>query len=100
QNYPNPFNPSTTIEYSIPVNSTHYKVGSKQYQESSIQHQVSVSLKVYDILGREVTTLVNKKQQPGHHLVKWNGANNLSGTYFYRIQIGDYTETKKMLLIK
>ena len=81
QNYPNPFNPSTTLKYGIPKESY-------------------ITLKVYDILGREVATLVNKQQKAGYYEVDWNAANNSSGIYFYRIQAGDFAETKKMILMK
>jgi len=86
QNYPNPFNPSTVISYSIPNVSF-------------------VSLKIYDILGREVKTLVNKEQNIGIHNVQWNGENNYgskvsSGIYLYKIEAGNFIMTKKMLLIK
>jgi hypothetical protein len=121
QNYPNPFNPATTIEYSIPVISKQYAVGSKQktedgiqksenknqhqvssnqYLESSIQHQVSVSLKVYDILGREVATLVDSKQKPGAYKVEFSAGGLASGIYFYSLRSGNYYETKKMMLLK
>jgi len=86
QNYPNPFNPSTTIEYSLPTRS-------------------NVNISVYNILGRKVTTLINKNQTAGNHSVTWNGANNQnqqvsSGIYFYRIETNDFTTTKKMTLLK
>lgn len=81
QNYPNPFNPSTTIEYSIP--------------QAGL-----VTIKIFDILGREVTTLVNEEKQRGNHEVKFNGSNLSSGIYFYRLQAGSFVETKKMLLLK
>jgi GH35 family endo-1,4-beta-xylanase len=81
QNYPNPFNPSTNIRYSI-VNAA------------------KVTLKVYDILGREVQTLVNKEQAPGHYVVKFNAENLASGVYLYRITAGDFTATKKLMLLK
>jgi len=81
QNFPNPFNPTTTIEYALP--------------EAS-----HVTLDVYDILGRKVTTLVSELKQPGYHQVTWNAADQTSGMYFYKIQAGDFTETKKMLLLK
>ncbi len=81
QNYPNPFNPSTIIRYSIP------KTG-------------LVTLKVYDILGREVTTLVNENKTPGNYSVTFNGNNLSSGIYFYRISAGRYSETKKFILLK
>lgn len=81
QNYPNPFNPSTKIEYQLPVNG-------------------KVVLKVFDILGREVTTLVNEIQQAGFKEVEFNAKNLSSGIYIYRIQSADFTKTLKMQLVK
>ncbi|MBI1936791.1 MAG: T9SS type A sorting domain-containing protein [Ignavibacteriales bacterium] len=87
QNYPNPFNPSTMIEYRIP------------FVETLLQQ---VTLKIYDILGREVATLVNKHHQPGNHSVvfKTEGTDLSSGIYFYKLTAGSYQLTKKMLLLK
>ncbi|KAA0238043.1 MAG: T9SS C-terminal target domain-containing protein, partial [Chlorobiota bacterium] len=59
-----------------------------------------VSLKIYDILGSEVVTLVNAEQQPGYYEVQFNGSNLASGMYVYRLQAGEYISTKKMLMIK
>jgi hypothetical protein len=81
QNYPNPFNPMTKIKYDLPVTSR-------------------VTLRVYDILGRVVLTLVNKRQSTGSYQVQWNAVNMPSGIYFYRLQAGSFTETKKLLLLK
>lgn len=81
QNYPNPFNPSTTIGYQLPSNSF-------------------VVLRVYDILGREVRILVNEHQIAGEHLVTFDASGLPSGVYFYRLQVGNYTESKKLLLVK
>jgi hypothetical protein len=81
QNYPNPFNPSTTITFSLPQRS-------------------KVTLKVYDILGRQVAELMNEEAAAGKHLLRWNAKGLASGTYFYRLQAGDYTDIKKMLLLK
>jgi hypothetical protein len=81
QNYPNPFNPSTTIKYDLPIESR-------------------VSLKVFDILGREVATLVNEDQKAGYKSTVWNGAGLASGIYYYRLQAGDFTATRKLLLLK
>ena len=81
QNYPNPFNPSTTIRYSI--------------SKSGL-----VQLKIYDILGREVAQLVNEEKSAGTHEVKFNGTNLSSGIYFYRITSGNFTQTKKLMLLK
>lgn len=81
QNYPNPFNPVTTIKYSIP--------------ESG-----NVSLKVYDILGNEVASLVNEEKARGVHSVTFNAGSLSSGVYFYKIQAGSYSSTRKMLLLK
>lgn len=88
QNYPNPFNPSTTIEYSVPVANNQLK---------QTQH---VSLKIYDALGREVQTLVSKQQKPGNYSVKFSANNLPSGVYFYRLNIGAKSLTKKMVLLK
>lgn len=87
QNYPNPFNPSTKIKYSIPHSTEYYSVQ-------------QVTLKIYDILGREVTTLVNKEQEPGNYELVFNAAKLPSGTYFYKVTSGKYSETKKLLLLK
>ncbi len=84
QNYPNPFNPTTTIEYSIPETG----------------YIPSVQIKIYDILGREVATLVNEIQQPGNYSVQFNAANLSSGIYFYRLKAGDFMQTRKMILMK
>ena len=88
QNYPNPFNPSTTIKYTIP--------GSTEYN-SVLQN---VKLNIYDILGREVATLINQKQKPGSYVVEFMGNELPSGIYFYRLQAGNFIETKKMILLK
>ncbi|MBI1932092.1 MAG: T9SS type A sorting domain-containing protein [Ignavibacteriales bacterium] len=81
QNFPNPFNPETKISYSIAENS-------------------NVTLKVYNILGSEIATLVNKKQNSGNYEVSFNAVNISSGIYFYTLQSGNYTQTKKMVLVK
>ncbi len=81
QNYPNPFNPTTTIEYIIPQSRF-------------------VSLKVFDILGREVKTLVNRQELPGTYKVQFDGSGIASGVYFYRIQAGEFLATKKFILLK
>ncbi len=81
QNFPNPFNPSTSIQYTV---------GNKQF----------VSLKVYDVLGNEVATLVNEEQQAGVHSINFNSAHLSSGVYFYRLETGKFSETKSMILIK
>jgi hypothetical protein len=81
QNYPNPFNPSTTISYQLPANSF-------------------VSLKIFDVLGREIKTLVQEQQNAGNHSVRFNGTNIPSGVYFYRLQAGTYSAAKKLLLVK
>jgi len=81
QNYPNPFNPSTEIKYSIP--------------KSGI-----VILKVYDILGQEVATLVNQEQKAGNYIVSFNASKLASGIYIYRMQSGDFSLTKKMVFLK
>ncbi|VAX27567.1 alpha-L-arabinofuranosidase [hydrothermal vent metagenome] len=86
QNYPNPFNPSTTIKYAIP---------------SNVKREMSnVKLVVYDILGREVATLVNETQQPGSYEVLFNTSDLTSGIYFYRLETGNFAETKKMTLLR
>jgi hypothetical protein len=83
QNYPNPFNPSTKIKFDIPVKS----VG-------------QTFLSVYDILGREVATLVNEKLNPGTYEVELDASNYPSGVYFHKLTSGNFTETKRMMLIK
>ncbi len=88
QNYPNPFNPTTKIRYSIPSSSLPFGKG------------LGVRLIVYDILGREVTTLVNKQQQPGNYEVDFNASKLSSGVYFYRLSTGNIHMTKKLLLLK
>ena len=88
QNYPNPFNPTTTIKYSVPLPN----VGNENFR--------SLQLIVYDILGREVATLVNKNQQPGNYEVEFNASNLSSGVYFYKLKAGNYSSVKKMILLK
>ncbi|MFH1194249.1 MAG: LamG-like jellyroll fold domain-containing protein [bacterium] len=84
QNYPNPFNPSTTIKYSIPAVETPYMA----------------SLRVYDILGNEVATLVNESKPAGNYEVKFDASNLSSGIYFYQLNAGSFTATKKLILLK
>jgi hypothetical protein len=89
QNSPNPFNPSTTIRYDVPTSGF-------------------VSLKIFDVLGREIATLVNKTKSSGSYSVNWNPGNLPTGVYFYHLtvlqkeggQAGNYSETKKMILMK
>jgi hypothetical protein len=81
QNYPNPFNPSTNIRYSTPNGSL-------------------VLIKVYDVLGKEVATLVNENKPAGEYVLEFNAADFPSGIYFYKLQAGSFVETKKMILMK
>ncbi|MBK9331166.1 MAG: T9SS type A sorting domain-containing protein [Ignavibacteria bacterium] len=81
QNYPNPFNPNTVIGFRI--------------RSSSF-----TSLKIFDITGKEVSALINENLQPGSYEVDFNGSNIAGGVYFYRLITEDFSETKKMILIK
>ncbi len=95
QNYPNPFNPVTTIKYTIPIVTLSGALPTGRQVEGS-----RVQLKVYDVLGNEIATLVNEQKNTGSYEVNWNASNYPSGVYFYRLQAGTFTETKKMLLLK
>jgi hypothetical protein len=86
QNYPNPFNPTTKIQYSIP------KDGVSEKQE--------VKLVIYDLLGSEVVTLVNEEKSAGNYEVEFNASNLPSGMYIYKIQTNNFSDTKKMILLK
>lgn len=88
QNYPNPFNPSTTIKYTIPS------------VISTKGRNLNVQLKVYDVLGNEVATLVNEVKPAGSYVVDFNASQLSSGIYFYNLQAGSFIQTKKMTLIK
>jgi len=81
QNYPNPFNPTTSIQYAV---------SNRQF----------VSLKVYDVLGNEVATLVNEEKPGGSYEIEFNGDGLTSGIYFYQLKAGSFVETKKMVLLK
>jgi hypothetical protein len=81
QNYPNPFNPTTNISYQLPVTG-------------------NVTLKIYDMLGREVATLVNEVKEPGTYELKWNAANIPSGIYLYKLSAGNFAQTRKLVLLK
>jgi hypothetical protein len=85
QNYPNPFNPSTKIRFSIPVG-TH--------------HGAFVQVNIYDIQGREITTLVNEELKPGIYEVDWNAISYSSGIYYYELTTNNFKETKKMVMVK
>jgi hypothetical protein len=86
QNYPNPFNPSTRIKYTIPLNVS----GEKS----------NIILKVYDVLGNEVATLVNEAKIPGVYEVEFSGSDLASGIYIYQLKADNYTSTKKMVLLR
>ncbi len=81
QNFPNPFNPLTNISFTLPSRSF-------------------VSLKVFDLIGREVAVLVSEELSAGNHMKQWNAENMPSGVYFYRLNAGTYAETKKLILLK
>jgi photosystem II stability/assembly factor-like uncharacterized protein len=81
QNYPNPFNPVTNVEFGIPF-------------------QGIVTLKVFDMLGKEIATLINSSLNPGQYEIQFNGSNYASGVYFYRLTAGEFTDTKRMMLVK
>ncbi|VAX22249.1 hypothetical protein MNBD_IGNAVI01-1606 [hydrothermal vent metagenome] len=91
QNYPNPFNPTTKIKYTI---ATPHRSSLSQAEG------LIVTLKVYDILGREVATLVNKQQQPGNYEVEFNASGLPSGVYFYELRSGEFSQIKKMMLLR
>jgi hypothetical protein len=86
QNYPNPFNPSTKIKFDV--------------TEDGKGQKADVKLVIYDILGKEITILVNQQLQPGTYEVEWDGSNYPSGVYLYKLTTADFTETKRMVLIK
>ena len=86
QNYPNPFNPMTTINFELPI---------KEF----------VNIRIYDLMGRNIRSLINMVQDAGYRSVQWNATNDLgqpvtAGMYIYTIQAGDFRQTKKMLLLK
>jgi photosystem II stability/assembly factor-like uncharacterized protein len=87
QNYPNPFNPTTNIEFQIPPSEGGYR-------------GIFVTFKVFDVLGKEVATLVNQELHPGTYSVSWDASNTPSGIYYYQLQSGNYVETRRMTLVR
>jgi flagellar hook assembly protein FlgD len=81
QNYPNPFNPGTNIKFQLPKSEF-------------------VTVTIFDMLGKKVATLVNEQKEAGYYDIKFDGTNYASGMYFYKIEAGNFTDTKKMILIK
>ena len=102
QNYPNPFNPVTTIKFTIPsspLNPSPLPDRQAGYQGEGKRERLII-LKVYDVLGNEIATLVNEEKPAGTYEINWYANNSASGIYFYQIRAGDFIKTKKMLLIK
>jgi len=95
QNYPNPFNPSTKIKYTIPTSPSVPLLSKERDERVRL-----VTLKVYDILGKEVTTLVNEEKPIGNYELEFDASQLSSGIYFYKLEVGSYSETKKMVLLK
>jgi hypothetical protein len=91
QNFPNPFNPSTNIRFSIPVGTGHPDKPGQAAQSL---------LRVYDVLGREVATLVNEQLQPGTYTVQFDATNLSSGVYYYRLEAGSFSATRKLVLVQ
>ena len=87
QNYPNPFNPVTTINYTVP------------YLEDKNENS-NLTLKVYDILGNEVRTLIDERLSPGNYSIDFDASDFPSGVYYYQLKTKNYLETKKMILLK
>ena len=86
QNYPNPFNPTTQIRYDLP-------------------EEQNVTISIYDVMGRNIRTLINSNKQSGYHSIYWDAKNDIgegvaAGMYIYTIQAGDFRATKKMVLLK
>ena len=81
QNYPNPFNPITNIEYAVPKWS-------------------KTTLKIYDVLGSEITTLINEEKPAGVYQINWDASSLSSGVYFYQLKAGEFVQTRKMILMK
>jgi len=94
QNYPNPFNPATTIKYSIPTPPASSPLAKGRTEVGF------VTLKVYNLLGQEVATLVNQRQTAGSYEVKFDASNLASGVYIYRLSAGEFTASKKLMLLK
>jgi len=86
QNYPNPFNPETKIKYAIP--------------SGGLGIETAVQLKIYDVLGNEVAALVNEEKLPGEYQITFDGSGLVSGIYFYSLNAGNFSETKKMILLR
>ncbi|MEW5800420.1 MAG: T9SS type A sorting domain-containing protein, partial [Bacteroidota bacterium] len=92
QNYPNPFNPTTTIQYSL---------GTDAHPSNNNMHgRALTTLKIYDVLGREVATLVNEVKEAGNYSVQWNASKFSSGIYYARLQSGEQVQMKKMVLLR
>ena len=90
QNYPNPFNPTTKIKFTIPQN----------VKASETKHSQFITLKIYDVLGNEITTLVDEEKPAGEFEIEFNGKGLPSGMYFYILKAGNFSETRKMVLLK
>jgi hypothetical protein len=88
QNYPNPFNPKTDFRFRLPAG------------QAGIVHSGMVTLRIYDVLGKEVATLVNEVKEPGEYSVSWDAGKFPSGVYFYRLQTGNFSAMKKLILLK
>jgi hypothetical protein len=123
QNYPNPFNPTTTIGYTVPSSSVISNPLAGERSQRPNNNEISpslpagrqgipsvvnenfhslqnVQLKIYDVLGKEIATLVNETKKPGTYQVTFNASNLASGIYYYRLTNGNFTETKKLILLK
>ena len=95
QNYPNPFNPNTKIRFTIPN-----VILSSSSRAESRDEGSGVQLKIFDVLGNEVTTLVNEFRNAGRYEVDFNASSLSSGIYFYKLQAGSFIQTKKMIFLK
>ena len=110
QNYPNPFNHRTNIRYSLPSSehreeSTEQRAQGGEERKASTLHALRTTLKIYNILGQEVRTLVDELKELGYYTVSWDGMDRhgnevASGVYFYRLKAGNFIHIKRMVLLK